>query len=141
MKKVLVIGAAKSGIAAARLLRRHGYEVILTDQKEIKEKNELEEDGMIVYDNGHPESLKNTGYEFVVKNPGIRYNVDIIDYFVRNHVKIYTEIEIAYRYAKKFHYGAVTGTNGKTTITSMLDTFIIIMQFIKANPFILTSGK
>lgn len=121
MKKVLVIGAAKSGIAAAKLLKRHGYEVILTDQKEIKEKNELEEDGVIVYDNGHPASLKNTDYEFVVKNPGIRYNVDIIDYFVRNHVKIYTEIEIAYRYAKKFHYGAVTGTNGKTTITSMLE--------------------
>ena len=107
MKKVLVIGAAKSGIAAARLLKRHGYEVILTDQKEIKEKKELEKIGITVYDQGHPEELKNTTYEFVVKNPGIRYNVDIIDYFVRNHMKIYTEIEIAYRYAKKFHYGAV----------------------------------
>ena len=71
-------------------------------------------------DKGHPEWLKNTDYAFVVKNPGIKYSVDIIDYFVRNKIKIYTEIEIAYNYAKNFKYGAITGTNGKTTITSML---------------------
>ena len=35
-------------------------------------------------------------------------------------VPIYTEVEIAYRYARHFRYGAITGTNGKTTITSLL---------------------
>lgn len=120
MKKVLVIGGAKSGNAVAKLLKHHGYDVILTDQKEVKEKNELNDLGIEVFDQGHPETLKNTSYEFVVKNPGIPYRAEIIDYFVRNDVKIYTEIEIAYRFAPHFHYGAVTGTNGKTTITSML---------------------
>lgn len=118
--KVLVIGSAKSGNAVAKLLRHQGYEVIITDANEIKEKAELEALGIQVVDKGHPEWLKNTEYDFVVKNPGIKYTVDIIDYFVKNHVKIYTEIEIAYRYAKNFKYAAVTGTNGKTTITSML---------------------
>lgn len=118
--KVLVIGSARSGNAAAKLLAAHDYEVILTDQNEIKEKDELEVLGIQVVDKGHPEWLKNTSYEFVVKNPGIKYSVDIIDYFVKQGIKIYTEIEIAYRYAKNYRYAAVTGTNGKTTITSML---------------------
>ena len=118
--KVLVIGSAKSGNAVARLLNHQGYSVIITDMNEIKEKEELEAVGIEVFEKGHPEFLKNTDYEFVVKNPGIKYTVPFIDYFVKNNVKIYTEIEIAYRYATNFRYAAVTGTNGKTTITSML---------------------
>lgn len=118
--KTLVIGSAKSGVAVAKLLRLHGYEVILTDMNDVKEKEELKSLGIEVVDHGHPEYLKNTGYDFVVKNPGIKYSVDIIDYFVKQGIPVYTEIEIAYRYASHFHYGAITGTNGKTTITSML---------------------
>ena len=73
--KVLVIGSAKSGNAAAKLLNKQGYEVIITDQNEIKEKEELEALGIQVVDKGHPEWLKNTDYAFVVKNPGIKYDV------------------------------------------------------------------
>lgn len=119
-KCVLVIGAAKSGVAVAKLLHRHGYDVIITDMKEISEKEELISCGIEVYENGHPDSLKRDDYSFVVKNPGIKYTVPFVKYFVDHNVQILTEIEIGYRYAKKFHYGAVTGTNGKTTITTML---------------------
>ena len=118
--KVLVIGAAKSGVAVAKLLNRHNYDVIITDMKAIKEKDELEALGITVLENGHPDYLKNTNYAFVVKNPGIKYTVPFVHYFVENQVQILTEVEIGYRFAKKFHYGAVTGTNGKTTITTML---------------------
>lgn len=118
--KVLVIGGAKSGIAVARLLNAHGINVILTDQNEVKEKEALEALGIQVVDRGHPDEIKNTGYDFVVKNPGIKYTTEIIDYFARHHIKIYTEIEVAYHYAPHFRYGAITGTNGKTTVTSML---------------------
>lgn len=120
MKQVLVIGAARSGSAVAKLLAKHGYHVVLSDQNVVENKRELEGEGIRVVDKGHPEELLHTNYEFVVKNPGIPYRVPIIKYFVEHHVPVYTEIEIAYRYAKKFHYGAVTGTNGKTTITSIL---------------------
>ncbi len=119
-RSVLVIGAAKSGVAVAKLLHRHGYDVVITDMKDIKEKEELVSLGIEVFENGHPEQLKRDDYEFVVKNPGIKYTVPFVKYFVDHNVQILTEIEIGYRYAKKFHYGAVTGTNGKTTITTML---------------------
>ena len=118
--KVLVIGAARSGIAASKLLVRHGYEVILTDMNEIENKEELLSLGITIYDKGHPEALKNEEYTFAVKNPGIKYTVPFVKYFVDHKVPIFTEVEIGYRFAKKFHYGAVTGTNGKTTITTML---------------------
>lgn len=119
-RNVLVIGAARSGIAVSKLLHRHGFHVILTDMNEIKEKEELIQQGMEVYDQGHPETLKHCEYAFVVKNPGIKYTVPFVKYFVDHQVQILTEVEIAYRYASKFHYGAITGTNGKTTITTML---------------------
>lgn len=120
MEKVLVIGAARSGSAVSRLLAKKKYEVYLTDQKEIVNKKELEEEGIHVYDNGHPEFLKEMNYAFVVKNPGIPYRAPFIAYFMEKKVPVYTEIEIAYRFAKNFKYGAITGTNGKTTITSIL---------------------
>lgn len=120
MKTCLIIGYAKSGNAAARLLNQKGYDVTLTDMQVIADKVELESMGIHVVDQGHPESLLRDDYAFVVKNPGIKYSVPIIRYFIEHQVKIYTEIEIASWFAPKFHYGAVTGTNGKTTITTML---------------------
>lgn len=118
--KVLVIGCAKSGLWVSKLLNREGYEVTITDKKEIKEKEELEALGVKVYDNGHPEFLMNTEWDFVVKNPGIPYSNPFVHYFTEKNVPLYTEIEIAIRYAKNFSYGAITGTNGKTTTTTML---------------------
>lgn len=120
MAKVLVIGAAKSGIAVSKLLNKHGYDVYLTDQKEIKEKDELQQMGINVDDLGHPDYLKTLDYEMIVKNPGIPYHVPFVRYFDEKGIKIVTEIEIAYRYAKRFKYGAISGTNGKTTITTLL---------------------
>ncbi len=117
MKNVLVIGAARSGIAAARLLKRAGYNVVLTDMKEIDREGL---DGIEIFDKGHPECLKERTYEFIVKNPGIPYTAPLIQYFSERGDKIYTEIETASRIAKNFHYGAITGTDGKTTVTTLL---------------------
>lgn len=117
---VLVIGAAKSGVAVAKLLQRHGFDVTITDMNAIHELDELQTLGIHVFEKGHPEELKREDYAFVVKNPGIKYTVPFVRYFVEHKVKILTEVEIGYRYATKFKYGAVTGTNGKTTITTML---------------------
>lgn len=57
MENVLIIGGARSGIAAARLLRAHGCAVTLTDSREVKEKHELESLGVRVADGGHPDWL------------------------------------------------------------------------------------
>ncbi|MEG0710143.1 MAG: UDP-N-acetylmuramoyl-L-alanine--D-glutamate ligase [Longicatena sp.] len=119
-KQVLVIGAARSGVAVSKLLQAHEYHVTISDMHEIVQKEELCALGIKVYEKGHPEILKNTDWEFVVKNPGIKYSVPFVKYFVDHEVQILTEVEIGYRYAKKFNYGAISGTNGKTTITTML---------------------
>lgn len=120
MKTVLVIGAARSGIAVSKLLTAHGYHVILTDAKEIKEKEALWALGIEVVDQGHPDWLFEKEYPFVVKNPGIPYRVPIIRHFKDLGTPIYTEIEVASWYAKHFKYAAITGTDGKTTVTTLL---------------------
>lgn len=120
MNTVLIIGAARSGIAVAKLLTHKGYKVVLSDNNEIKEKKELESMGIIVVDGGHPESLWTTKYDFVVKNPGIPYKVAIIQKVIAEGYTIYTEIEVASWYAQNHRYTAITGTNGKTTITTLL---------------------
>ena len=76
--KALVIGAALSGIAVSKLLSSKGYEVYLTDAREISSKSELERLGIRVYDMGHPDLLKEIEYDIIVKNPGIRYSVSSI---------------------------------------------------------------
>jgi len=120
MEKVLIIGCARSGYWAAKLLNKKGYDVTITDMKSIGEKAELIELGIKVYDNGHPEELKNTEWSFVVKNPGIPYTNELVNYFVSNGIKVYTEIETALKYPSKFELAAITGTNGKTTITTLV---------------------
>lgn len=120
MKSVLLIGAARSGIAVAKLLQSKGYLVVLSDNNEVKEKKEVEQLGIRVVDGGHPESLWDTKYEFVVKNPGIPYKAAIIKKVIEEGYEIYTEIEVASWYASKHRYAAITGTNGKTTITTLL---------------------
>ena len=120
MKKVLVIGAALSGIAVSRLLNKKGYDVVLTDMKKVNEQYELEQLGIQVYDEGHPDFLKYFDYEFIVKNPGIPYHVPFVKYFVDQNVPIYNEIEVALWFGKNLQVGAVTGTNGKTTTTTLL---------------------
>lgn len=118
METVLVIGAARSGTAAARLLKKQGYDVILTDAGPIADRTGLE--GIQIVDNGHPDWLFEKDYAFVVKNPGIPYRVPVISQFVEAGVPVYTEIETAFRAAPRFRYGAVTGTDGKTTVTTLL---------------------
>lgn len=124
MEQVLVIGAARSGVAAAKLLRRQGFDVILTDMKEVPQKAELEALGIRVVDGGHPEWLKEEDYAFVVKNPGIPYTAPLIRYFEEQQMPIYTEIETAYLQAPGYHYGAITGTDGKTTVTTLLEQML-----------------
>ena len=120
MNKVLIIGCAKSGYWASKLLNKKGYEVIITDAKEIIEKDELEKLGIKVYDNGHPDFLLDLDYEFVVKNPGIPYTNKLVKYFVDKKVKVYTEVETALNYPNNYKIAAITGTNGKTTITTLV---------------------
>lgn len=68
--KVLVVGCGKSGDAVARLLIQKGAAVTITDQKPIPQKAQLEQLGITVLDGGHPESLKQIDWDYLVKIPG-----------------------------------------------------------------------
>ena len=117
--KALVIGAALSGSEVSKLLIKKGYDVYLTDFNPINNKKELEDLGIKVFDGGHPDFLKEEKYDLIVKNPGIKYSAPFVKYFVDKGESILNEIEVASKFVN-YKYGAITGTNGKTTTTMLL---------------------
>lgn len=121
--KALVIGAARSGLAIANLLRQHAYDVILTDLKKVSEKQSLEDKGIVVFDEGHPESLLNQKYDLIIKNPGISHTSPFVQALSNQGYFIYNEIEIASRMVD-YTIAAITGTNGKTTTTRLLELML-----------------
>lgn len=122
--RALVIGAALSGTAAAKLLAAKGYEVYLTDLKAITDAAALEKKGIKVYEKGHPDFLKTLAYDLICKNPGIRNDTPFVHYFLEKGYRLWNEIDVALKYADQYSFAAVTGTNGKTTTTTLLGEFL-----------------
>lgn len=121
-KKVLVLGLALSGVNAAKLLHKLGALVTVNDYKSFEdntEAQELLEDGMRVVTGGHPVELLDEDFEFVVKNPGIMYNNPIVAKAMEKGIPVLTEVQLAYEVAQCPIVG-ITGTNGKTTTTTMI---------------------
>ncbi|KRM12560.1 UDP-N-acetylmuramoyl-L-alanine--D-glutamate ligase [Paucilactobacillus suebicus] len=121
-KKILVIGLGKSGVSVAKLLIQLGANVTVNDKQvpqDTKDVDELTKLGVEVITGSHPLSLAEKGYDLVVKNPGIFYDNPLVAKFVNNKTPIVTEVEIA---AKAFDGTliGVTGSNGKTTTTTMI---------------------
>lgn len=122
-KKVLVIGLAKSGKAAVQLLSKLNATITINVNQSLDEIEEYQnyiDAGIEVIAGGHPDALFERDFDFVIKNPGINYHKPFILRLKERGIPVYTEIELGYRVAKKQHYMAVTGTNGKTTTVSLL---------------------
>ena len=122
-KKVLVLGLAKSGLAATRLLLKLNATITVNESKvakDIEAYDELISLGVEMVVGSQPDELFERDFDFVVKNPGIKYTMPFIQRLQERHIPIYTEIELAFQYAKKQHYIAITGTNGKTTTTTLV---------------------
>lgn len=121
-KKILVLGLAKSGVAAARLLHKLGAFVTVNDMRPLWDNanaQELLEEGITVICGSHPVELLDEGFELVVKNPGIPYNNPMIQKAMELDIPIITEVELAYEISEA-PFIAITGTNGKTTTTTIL---------------------
>ena len=117
MSKVLVLGLSKSGIAAAKFLKKHGYDVYLTESKNVEADPELEKLGIHIETGGH--SLKFVdGSEFAVTSPGIPPYSIIIELLRLKNIPVISELELAYRMSDT-PFVAITGTNGKTTTTAL----------------------
>ncbi|MER0122600.1 UDP-N-acetylmuramoyl-L-alanine--D-glutamate ligase [Streptococcus sp. ZJ93] len=121
-KKVLVLGLAKSGEAAARLLDRLGAIVTVNDGKPFEENptaQALLEAGIRVICGSHPLELLEEDFALVVKNPGIRYDNPMVTKALRKGIPVWTEVELAYLISEAPIIG-ITGSNGKTTTTTMI---------------------
>ena len=121
-KKVLVLGLAKSGVAAAELLHKLGAFVTVNDSKPFEDNDDakrLLEQGMHVICGRHPEDLLDEGFEVVVKNPGIPYSNIIVKDAIERGIPVWTEVELAYLVSEAPMIG-ITGSNGKTTTTTLL---------------------
>lgn len=121
-KKVLVLGAGKSGTNAAITLQELGATVTLNDSKpieELPELAELEDRGIKTIAGGHPDDLLDAGFDLLVKNPGIPYYNAVITKAQALKIPIITEVEIAFKITEAQIIG-VTGSNGKTTTTTMI---------------------
>lgn len=119
--KALMIGAARSGIAITKLLVSKGYHCTLIDQKPIDILQFTSLESIKLIEGEHPHSLWDEPFDLIIKNPGIPHTSKFVKGFVDRGYFIYNEIEIALRYAPHYQIGAITGTNGKTTTTSMLE--------------------
>ena len=127
-KKILVLGLAKSGVAAANLLHKLGAEVTVNDRLPIEENEAgkaLQEVGIKVICGGHPIEILDDHFDVIVKNPGIPYNNPLVLKALDKEIPIITEIELGYQVSEADFIG-ITGSNGKTTTTTLL--FDILKQ-------------
>lgn len=131
-QKVLILGFARSGYEAAKVLINRGNEVILNDNKKeelldqdkIKELREL---GVQFVFGTHPDDLLDSSFDYLIKNPGVPIHHK---YVLKAHelgIEVINEVEMAYRlFPDDVKLIAITGTNGKTTTTSL--TYSIVKK-------------
>jgi UDP-N-acetylmuramoylalanine--D-glutamate ligase len=119
--KLVVLGAGESGVGAAILGKKIGYNVFVSDNGTIDKKyrqvlliNEISFE-----ENGHSEELLFLA-DIVVKSPGIPDSVLLIRRLHELGIRVISEIEFASEYTKKLIVG-ITGSNGKTTTTMLID--------------------
>ena len=120
-KKALVCGMAKSGIAAAKLLKRLGAEVTLQDMKKREDIAadvlNLENEGIALYTGANPDDIA-CAQDIIVLSPGIPCDLPFILAAEEAGVSVISEVELAYTLTK-CPITAITGTNGKTTTTTL----------------------
>jgi len=121
-KKVLIMGAARSGIAASKFLHAHGAHVVLTDIKSGETLRDVDKEvkGLGIETLwGEQPDVKKMAPDFIIVSPGIPLNIPPLIEAVKLGIPVLSELELAYRFTKA-PFIAVTGTNGKTTTTALV---------------------
>lgn len=131
-KKVLIIGMGVSGRASAKLLLSRSVEVIGVDANaevlaSLDEIRLLESKGVFVFSDKEPIDI--SSFDEVVISPGIPSNHPMIVQAHRLNVPVLGEAELAFRQLRDHRAVAITGTNGKTTVT------LLVEHILKSNGY------
>ena len=120
MKRIVVLGAAESGVGAAVLAKKEGFDVFVSDMSKIKDKYKqmLDKRGISWEEGQHTEELILSASE-IVKSPGIPDTAPMVSKAIQAGIPIISEIEFAGRYTTSKMI-CITGSNGKTTTTSLI---------------------
>jgi len=120
MKRIVILGGGESGVGAAVLAKKQGFDVFLSDLSEIKPqyKAVLEEYKINWEEKQHSESLILNANE-IIKSPGIPEKAPVIKKLIKQGTPVISEIEFAGRYTKAKMI-CITGSNGKTTTTMLI---------------------
>jgi len=116
---------ARSGIAAARLLKKQGAEVTLQDLKEkeaFAEWEVLEQEGIFLYMGKNPDDIV-LKQDLVVLSPGVPCNLPFVEVAEGKGIPVWSEVELAYTMTP-CPLIAITGTNGKTTTTTLVGVLL-----------------
>lgn len=119
-KRIVVLGAGISGVGAAVLAKKKGFEVFVSDKGKITEDNKK-----VLLNNEIDWEEKNHTFDKilnadeVIKSPGIPDSVELIQNLKNTKIPLISEVEFAFRYTKA-KIAAITGSNGKTTTTLLL---------------------
>ena len=139
-KKILILGLARSGYQAAVLLSKRGNKVVLNDSKAKEELDnekidELEELGVQLIFGSHPDDLLDESFDYLIKNPGVPIDHKYVLKAHELNIEVLNEMEVAYRLLPKgVKIIAITGTNGKTTTTTI--TYQIMKEVYKDRVFL-----
>lgn len=120
-KRIVILGGGESGVGAALLCKQQGYDVFLSDGGKIKDhyKDELESNHIDFESGGHTAEKILSAHE-VMKSPGIPSSNPIVKEILAHQIPIISEMELAYRYKGNSRIIGITGSNGKTTTSSMI---------------------
>ena len=119
-KRIVVLGAGISGVGAAVLAKKKGFEVFVSDKGKITDDNKkVLLNNEIDWEEGKHTLDKILNADEVVKSPGIADKVELIQKLKFQSIPVISEVEFAFRYTKA-KIAAITGSNGKTTTTLLL---------------------
>jgi UDP-N-acetylmuramoylalanine--D-glutamate ligase len=120
-KKLIILGGGESGVGAALLGKKKGYDVLLFDESSLKDgyRNELQNAGINFLEKEISDEELFSADE-VVKSPGIPDKNEIVKKIKERKIPVISEIELAYRYKGDSKVVAITGSNGKSTTTSLI---------------------
>jgi UDP-N-acetylmuramoylalanine--D-glutamate ligase len=122
--RVGVLGAGTSGRAAAQLLARKGARVLLSE-KGLYKGPKLK--GVTIEQGGHSDALLSC--DLLVRSPGVPNHLPILKKAAQKKIPLWSEIELAARFSRTSHMVAITGTNGKTTTTTLVGDIFKASRF------------